>query len=64
MQKNYKCVLCNGLYNGYGNNPAPIKILGKCCNGCNKIVIKRRINDYQKMVESVNEASVGEARMD
>lgn len=29
------CVLCGGLIVGYGNNPAPIKIEGRCCDECN-----------------------------
>lgn len=30
-----RCVLCNDLIYGYGNNPAPVAKEGVCCDGCN-----------------------------
>jgi hypothetical protein len=31
-----KCVLCFKLKNmGYGNNPAPLRPKGRCCDKCN-----------------------------
>ncbi|AIF72177.1 MAG: hypothetical protein QLV_11 [Qinghai Lake virophage] len=32
---NGMCVLCNNDYGEWGNNPAPLKEYGKCCNECN-----------------------------
>ncbi len=38
-----KCCLCEELFEGYGNNPAPIKEDGQCCNRCNwQVVIPAR----------------------
>ena len=30
------CVLCGESFKGHGNNPAPLKDNGKCCDECNK----------------------------
>jgi hypothetical protein len=32
-----KCVICRKHFSGtpYGNNPAPIRVRGKCCDACN-----------------------------
>lgn len=37
------CVICSKTFYGFGNNPAPIKFSGKCCNDCDAIVIKARL---------------------
>ena len=29
------CCLCGGEFGGYGNNPAPLKDSGECCDRCN-----------------------------
>lgn len=40
----YKCVFCGQKFTGYGNNPAPLRSSGKCCDDCNStIVIPARI---------------------
>lgn len=33
--KYFKCCICNGIFEGYGNNPSPIKENGRCCIFCN-----------------------------
>ena len=39
-----KCVICGELFNGYGNNPNPVKDSGVCCDRCNNLhVIPARI---------------------
>jgi hypothetical protein len=39
------CCICGEEYDGYGNNPAPYKDHGKCCDSCNiKFVIPARMN--------------------
>lgn len=48
MEKTYqrarKCCICGGKIKGHGNNPAPIKEEGLCCDSCNlNIVIPTRI---------------------
>lgn len=30
-----KCCLCGEEFEGYGNNPAPLKESGECCDQCN-----------------------------
>ena len=42
----YECVLCNGYFEGYGNNPEPCADAGRCCDNCNSTkVIPQRMND-------------------
>ncbi len=41
----YTCCICGEEFEGYGNNPAPVKESGKCCDACNrKFVIPARLN--------------------
>lgn len=35
MFKKFRCCLCGKVVSGYGNNPAPLKIEGVCCDECN-----------------------------
>lgn len=38
------CCICGQPFEGYGNNPAPVKTRGKCCDVCNiEIVIPTRL---------------------
>ena len=30
-----KCCLCGEEFEGYGNDPAPLKDSGECCDRCN-----------------------------
>lgn len=30
------CVICGENFEGYGNNPDPIKKTGECCDSCNR----------------------------
>lgn len=40
----YTCCICGDDFEGYGNNPAPYKESGKCCDACNrKFVIPARL---------------------
>lgn len=39
----HRCVICKTMFRGFGNNPAPLKKRGRCCNGCNKDVIATRL---------------------
>lgn len=48
-----KCCICKKEYDGYGNNPSPIRFIGRCCDKCNlKYVIPMRmsmlLNDQKK----------------
>ena len=39
-----KCCICGKDFIGYGNNPAPVKDKGRCCDDCNiHIVIPTRV---------------------
>lgn len=36
MEEKYmKCCICGRIFKGYGNNPAPVKKHGRCCDDCN-----------------------------
>lgn len=38
------CCICGKAFDGWGNNPFPIKNEGECCNECNTMyVIPARI---------------------
>ena len=39
-----KCVICGKPFYGFGNDPAPIKYIGRCCDDCNTMVVKIRIS--------------------
>lgn len=36
MKPQKVCVLCKERFEGYGNNPQPIKRRGECCQKCNE----------------------------
>lgn len=41
------CCICGETFVGYGNNPAPYKTSGRCCDACNlKFVIPARYDEY------------------
>lgn len=44
----YTCCICGDDFEGYGNNPAPYKESGKCCDACNrKFIIPARLSQLQ-----------------
>lgn len=43
LSKAKVCSICYRQYEGFGNNASPINI-GRCCNECNDLVIRARIN--------------------
>jgi hypothetical protein len=44
-----KCCICGVIFNGYGNNPAPVKMLGRCCDRCNSTyVISARLRNIME----------------
>ena len=43
MEHRFRCCICKKRFNGYGNNPWPLKERGKCCNSCNEDVILARL---------------------
>lgn len=42
MKKNI-CCICGKEYEGYGNNPSPLKESGRCCDKCNRLVVLERL---------------------
>jgi hypothetical protein len=45
----YECVLCDDEFEGYGNNPYPVKREGVCCDSCNMTrVIPARFAQHQE----------------
>ena len=51
MKKN-KCCICDKEFEGYGNNPDPITKEGRCCDECNKKVIRARVEQIREIVDS------------
>ena len=51
MDDKKKCCICKKEYSGYGNNPAPVKDRGLCCDACNYGVV---IPIKQKKAEAAN----------
>jgi DNA-directed RNA polymerase subunit RPC12/RpoP len=44
-----KCVICGKEFEGYGNNPWPVKSRGRCCDECNlNVVIPARLKMVKK----------------
>ena len=48
------CCICGKRFKGYGNNPDPLKKEGRCCDECNKEVIKARleVEEIQRIIDS------------
>lgn len=45
---NKTCCICGKEFIGYGNNPAPVKEKGRCCDECNAtVVIPKRIEQWR-----------------
>ena len=43
-KEKYPCCICGEHYEGWGNNPEPASLWGKCCKTCDyKVVIPARI---------------------
>lgn len=47
--KTFTCCLCKKESIGYGNNPAPVALKGRCCDKCDReVVIPTRIEMIMK----------------
>ena len=53
------CDICNDKYIGFGNNAWPLVDDGRCCDGCNSLVLMARIDNMRKLNKLV-EQSTGE----
>ena len=50
-----KCVLCKKMFGEWGNNPAPLKSKGQCCDVCNATkVIPARVKQSQVRQKIIN----------
>ncbi len=38
-KKTFTCCICKRQFSDYGNNPAPVKFSGRCCDECNRTVV-------------------------
>ena len=48
-KEKYICCICGKEFEGYGNNPDPVKKEGRCCDECNqKVVIPKRMDDWME----------------
>lgn len=43
QKKQNVCCICKRTYEGFGNNPYPLRTRGRCCDECNEQVIIARI---------------------
>lgn len=41
------CVLCGLGFTGYGNNPQPLRMEGRCCSECDMLVISARLDNIK-----------------
>lgn len=39
MKQKNKCCICGRWFEGYGNNPEPVKYRGRCCDRCNDLIV-------------------------
>jgi hypothetical protein len=47
----FTCCICGEAYSGLGNNPAPVKGDGECCDFCNShIVLPRRVKEAKQWI--------------
>jgi len=43
------CCICDKQFEGFGNNPDPIKRDGYCCDDCNlMVVVPARIKEFME----------------
>lgn len=45
----HKCCICGREFEGWGNDPAPLKNKGVCCDDCNSKVILARLSAMRNM---------------
>lgn len=48
-----KCCFCGCDIQGYGNNPAPVRTTGVCCDACNGYVVIARLEDMERFRKKV-----------
>ena len=66
------CVLCPGLYEGYGHNPRPLANEGRCCDDCNwnkvvpyrfyQAVLQHRAQQQEDEMDEVSTVGVEESK--
>lgn len=54
-----KCCICGKQFNGWGNNPYPVKESGKCCDECNSTqVIPARLKRLKQLINYGNKENI------
>ena len=38
-EKEKKCCICGRTFTGWGNNPWPVRLNGRCCDSCNSMYV-------------------------
>jgi hypothetical protein len=46
--RTFQCVICLDTYGGFGNNPAPLRKEGRCCDLCHQLVIAHRVKKMRQ----------------
>jgi hypothetical protein len=61
-KKTERCVICNQVIKGWGNNPWPLKEQGRCCNDCNSffVIPERMRRIYLSSDRSTRQATEAE----
>lgn len=59
------CVICNLSSTGYGNNPNPISVSGRCCDICDEnVVIPTRIKSIIQQYSMPNRSDIANREVD
>ena len=57
-----RCCICGKEFEGWGNNPWPVKSSGECCDTCNyEVVLPARIRGLEKSIskkDSIKDAAI------
>jgi len=50
-KEKHTCCICHKEFFGYGNDPRPVKQMGRCCDHCNQtVVIPARIKELNDTI--------------
>jgi hypothetical protein len=60
--KKFKCVLCKKMSVGFGNNPAPLSLKGRCCNDCDNNVLFARLKFHGVVLSDSDKKNIVKMR--
>lgn len=50
LNRLFKCCICKKYNKGFGNNPSPVRVRGRCCDLCNDtVVLNRRVELFNEI---------------